>query len=39
MVNWWGMNEWNPGEQSDEAFLGIHVANTDETVSLRSLPG
>ena len=39
MMNWWGMNEWNYGEQRDEASLvGIHVAST-ETVSLRSLAG
>jgi hypothetical protein len=39
MMSWWGMNEWNHGEQRDEASLvGIHVAST-ETVSPHSLPG
>jgi hypothetical protein len=34
----WSLNEWNYGEQSNEALLGIHLACT-ETVSPRSLPG
>jgi hypothetical protein len=38
MMNWWGMNEWYNGEQSDEALVGIHLVST-ETVSPRSLPG
>ena len=38
MMNWWGMDEWDYGEQSDEALVGIHVVST-ETVSPRLLPG
>lgn len=34
----WSLNEWNYGEQFDEALVGIHVASA-ETVSPHSLPG
>lgn len=35
----WSLKEWNYGEQSYEALVGIHIASTETVSPPCSLPG